>query len=248
MSKQRKPLSIENLTGDVADMSRDIWLAGLGAIATVEEEGTKFFDGLVENGKEMQKNGSKRLDDLQKEAAKTLDDLITRGRKVENKGRKQLTARVDAVKDEVTDKQKEVTGTFERVTSKVEATVASAVETAMERLEVPTRTEVKDLAKKVDGLASKVNKLTTLLEAQATKAEDEAAAKAKADATVVYHVVPQDEGWAVKKEGTDRAINVMDTKAEALERARDLAKNQEPSRLVVHRKDGTIQEQYAYGA
>ncbi|HMB89823.1 MAG TPA: phasin family protein [Rhodothermales bacterium] len=239
MSKQRKTLNIENLTGDVAELSRDIWLAGLGAIATVEEEGSKFFDGLVENGKALQQNGSKRLDDLQKEATKTFDSLIKRGRKVEDKGRRQLTARVDAVKGEVTDKQKEVSGTVERVTGKVEATVAAAVETAMERLEVPTRTEVKDLSEKVDLLAGKVNKLTTLLEARAA---------ASTNPTAVYHVVPQDEGWAVTKEGTDRAINVLGTKAEALERGRDLAKNQEPSRLVIHRKDGTIQEQFTYGA
>ena len=241
MSKQRKSLNIETLTDDVAELSRDIWLAGLGAIATVEEEGSKFFDSLVENGKALQQNGSKRLDDLQKEATKTLDSLIKRGRKVEDKGRKQLSAGVDAVKGEVTEKQKEVTGTVERVTGKVEATVASAVETAMERLDVLTRTEVKDLATKVDLLAGKVNKLTTLLEARA-------AVSAPTDATVVYHVVPQEAGWAVTKEGTDRAINVLNTKAEALERGRDLAKNQEPSRLVVHRKDGTIQEQFTYGA
>lgn len=50
------------------------------------------------------------------------------------------------------------------------------------------------------------------------------------------HVVPHDEGWAVKPEGQDRASNVYADKRQALRRGRALAgaKNTD---LIVHRKD-----------
>jgi hypothetical protein len=66
---------------------------------------------------------------------------------------------------------------------------------------------------------------------------------------VVYHVVPrrQDSRWNVKKEGATRPSAVCDTKDEAVEQARGFAKNQPWSRLVVHRKDGTIADEFTYG-
>ena len=60
------------------------------------------------------------------------------------------------------------------------------------------------------------------------------------------HVVPHEEGWATKKEGADRAGSVHDTKAEALDQAREQAKR-ERVEVVIHRKDGTIQDSDSYG-
>ncbi len=60
------------------------------------------------------------------------------------------------------------------------------------------------------------------------------------------HVVPHKEGWATKKEGASRAGAVTDTKAEALERAREQAKR-ENVEVVIHKKDGKIQDSDSYG-
>lgn len=60
------------------------------------------------------------------------------------------------------------------------------------------------------------------------------------------HVVPHQDGWATKKEGNDRAGSVHDTKAEALDQAREQAKR-ERAEVVIHRKDGTIQDSDSYG-
>lgn len=62
-----------------------------------------------------------------------------------------------------------------------------------------------------------------------------------------YHVVPHDDGWAVKKEGAKRATSVHGKKDEAVKKARALAKNQKPSQILVHKKDGTIQDEFSYG-
>jgi uncharacterized protein YdaT len=60
------------------------------------------------------------------------------------------------------------------------------------------------------------------------------------------HVTPHQDGWAVKKEGGERASSVHDTKAEALEQGRDQARNDHVE-LVIHRKDGTIQDSDSFG-
>jgi poly(hydroxyalkanoate) granule-associated protein len=42
-------------------MGHDIWLAGLGAVATVEEEGATLFTTLVKRGEKLETQGRKRL-------------------------------------------------------------------------------------------------------------------------------------------------------------------------------------------
>ena len=46
---------------DMRDSAHKIWLAGLGALAKAEEEGTKVFNTLVEAGEEFEARGKKRL-------------------------------------------------------------------------------------------------------------------------------------------------------------------------------------------
>ncbi len=40
------------------------------------------------------------------------------------------------------------------------------------------------------------------------------------------HIVPHDEGWAVRGEGNSRATSVHDTQREAIEHGREIARNQ----------------------
>jgi uncharacterized protein YdaT len=60
------------------------------------------------------------------------------------------------------------------------------------------------------------------------------------------HVVPHPEGWAVKPKGGKRPSSVHDTQQEAIDRAREVARNQE-SELFIHRPDGRIRERDSYG-
>lgn len=63
-----------------------------------------------------------------------------------------------------------------------------------------------------------------------------------------YHVVPNSEGgWDVKREGADRASGHFDRKSDAMERGRDLARNNK-TELVEHGKDGRIQDSDSYGS
>lgn len=60
------------------------------------------------------------------------------------------------------------------------------------------------------------------------------------------HVVPRNDGWAVKGAGNSRATSVHDTQAEAIARAREIAQNQQ-SELLIHGRDGRIRARDSYG-
>jgi len=60
------------------------------------------------------------------------------------------------------------------------------------------------------------------------------------------HIVPHEEGWAVKREGGERASSVHSTKTEATEAGRKTAKA-EKVELVIHNKDGKISDKDSYG-
>ena len=57
------------------------------------------------------------------------------------------------------------------------------------------------------------------------------------------HVFPDGDVWVVKREDSERASAVTDTKREALEKAASIARNHNLS-VVVHGSDGRIQRNY----
>lgn len=60
------------------------------------------------------------------------------------------------------------------------------------------------------------------------------------------HVVPREDGWAVRGEGNSRDTSHHDTQADAAERAREIARSQR-SEVVIHRPDGRIRDRDSYG-
>jgi poly(hydroxyalkanoate) granule-associated protein len=63
-TKTQKKNPFEDMQKELADRGRDVWLAGLGALATVEEEGSKLFARLVERGKEYENLSAKQVKEL----------------------------------------------------------------------------------------------------------------------------------------------------------------------------------------
>ena len=67
------------LIAGIRDSANQIWLAGLGAFAKAQKEGTKFFNGLVEEGEDVQKQAKKSAgeayDDIKARASKSWDKL-----------------------------------------------------------------------------------------------------------------------------------------------------------------------------
>ncbi len=60
------------------------------------------------------------------------------------------------------------------------------------------------------------------------------------------HIVPRGTGWAVKREGSDRASKVTETQREAIQSGRQTAKR-EGAELVIHGENGQIRAKDSYG-
>lgn len=69
MEKEQKGGLGENFTKMVKDSANQIWLAGLGAFAKAQEEGSKLFESLVQTGEEIETRTRKAAED-KVEAAK----------------------------------------------------------------------------------------------------------------------------------------------------------------------------------
>ena len=59
MTAKKKAHKVQN---EIADNAHQIWLAGLGAVATAQEEGGKLFKNLVEKGEDFEKAGKDRVE------------------------------------------------------------------------------------------------------------------------------------------------------------------------------------------
>ena len=60
------------------------------------------------------------------------------------------------------------------------------------------------------------------------------------------HVVPRDDGWAIRGAGAKRDTGHFDRKQDAVDRAREISQNQ-GTELVVHGRDGQIQSKDSHG-
>lgn len=66
--------------------------------------------------------------------------------------------------------------------------------------------------------------------------------------SVRYHVIPSMEGgWQVQRFGANRATSRHSTQSEAVDRARELAKKNPSSAVIVHGVDGTVRSSSTYG-
>ncbi|SHN30376.1 DUF2188 domain-containing protein [Gracilibacillus kekensis] len=55
------------------------------------------------------------------------------------------------------------------------------------------------------------------------------------------HVIPFEDGWAVKTQDAKQASDVFSNKQDAIDRAREIASNKQTA-VIIHKKDGSIQE------
>ncbi|MCL4498786.1 MAG: DUF2188 domain-containing protein [Chloroflexi bacterium] len=60
------------------------------------------------------------------------------------------------------------------------------------------------------------------------------------------HVTPHPDGWAVMREGSVRPSSVCPTQRDAVDRAREIARNQ-GTELLIHGRNGQIRERDSHG-
>lgn len=137
MSKKAKaeaPSGSDAPSGDfpqnLKEMSRQIWLAGLGAFSRAQAEGMKMFDTLVEQGVNL-----------------------------ESRTRRAATQTAQAAADAAAQKAKEVQAMAGGTWDKLEQVFEDRVARALAKLGVYTQDDVTRLAERVDALSEAVNAL-----------------------------------------------------------------------------------------
>ncbi len=63
------------LPEDLRDSAHKIWLAGLGALATAEEEGGKLFKKLVEKGEGMESRGKDAVENAKSKVSNAWEEV-----------------------------------------------------------------------------------------------------------------------------------------------------------------------------
>ena len=119
----------------VRETAQNIWFAGLGALSLAEDEGGKAFRALVKRGASLDAKNRKALSAIVKD----------------------VEARVEIVREQVTDATYGTRARLERGVEKVGTGVEQGVARVMHTLGVPTRGEIQMLTKKVDALTKSVD-------------------------------------------------------------------------------------------
>ena len=142
----RKLKAIAGSSGDkqlaktVRESAQQIWLAGLGAFAKAQAEGSKVFDALVKEGQSIHSKTRKVAESKVSEMTSTLGKMATRA-----------------------------TGQANDSWDKLEQVFESRVARALHRIGVPTNKDINNLAKHVEELTASVQKLTGKAPAKTAK-------------------------------------------------------------------------------
>ena len=115
----------------VRDSAQQIWLAGLGAFAKAQAEGSKVFDALVKEGQSIHSRTRKVAESKVGEMTSTLGNMATKA-------------------------TNQATGSWD----KLEQVFEDRVSRALNRIGVPTNKDINNLAKRVEELTASVQKLT----------------------------------------------------------------------------------------
>ena len=109
-----------------------VWLAGLGALATAEEEGGKLFRGLVKKGESYEKKGLAQFD--------------------------KLKAKVEGAAETARDRAEEAWGKVEDKVEGVEDRLDDRVAVVLRKIGVPSKNEISTLTRRVEELTLLVEK------------------------------------------------------------------------------------------
>lgn len=142
-SSERDGFSLKNLPDEVTGHAREVWLAGLGALQQLEDEGDKVFESLVERGKQY-----------------------------EQKRREQIEEATENLRDRQESFTQDVTERLDDASQSVEKAVSDTLSGTLGQI-VPTRDEVRGLSRRVGELSNKLDVLSEMLEAQQKAAQEQ---------------------------------------------------------------------------
>jgi len=110
-----------NLQQELRESARKIWLAGLGALATAEDQGTRVFQTLVEKGEDFEARSEKQFSKVKSRVKSATDKAEAQWNKVESLVDEKVTAAVQRLGIPSRDEVRTLTRRVEELTKKVEA-------------------------------------------------------------------------------------------------------------------------------
>lgn len=98
-STQLEMTQLSALQDEVTSRGRSVWLAGLGALATVEDQGSKLFSSLVEQGRSLEAEGRERITALRKKAMQQGEETLDQVTETRSEAESLLARTVDSALD-----------------------------------------------------------------------------------------------------------------------------------------------------
>ena len=133
----------KNWQDDVRESAHKIWLAGLGALALAEQEGSKLFGELVTRGERYETEGKEHLKEAVRGAREEAKSAAT---DAASQAREQARRIADAARE-----------MWGRTSEGVDQSVAKA----LEKVGIPSRDEIQALSRRVTELTLAVERLRT---------------------------------------------------------------------------------------
>ncbi len=130
---------LTDAAGDVQDAVQKVFLAGLGALALAEEEGSRAFKKLVKKGEKVELPG------LGMERVQSI--------------RRQINGETEKATDAVKGRVQDARYVAGETADKAETQLSETVSAVMKRLGVPTRDEISELTASVERLTTHIEKL-----------------------------------------------------------------------------------------
>lgn len=126
-------------TKQIKESAKNAVLAGLGVVSIAQKEATKAYDK------------------ASKEANEFYGKLLKEGKSFEKKSKKS----VDKMTDKAETKYNKVKNIATKQFTKIENVFETKVESALNKLDIPTSDDLKGLSKKVDTLIKEIKKIDT---------------------------------------------------------------------------------------
>lgn len=138
---------------ELLESAHKVWLAGLGALSTVGEEGDRLFRELVDKGRDVESRGKKNAGDVRDKVGSRVKDVRGRVEERMRGARERVEKGFDSVWGAVDDRVTEV----------------------LHRMGVPTRDEIQHLTRRVEELNAKIDKVRAKPGASKASAKKETA-------------------------------------------------------------------------
>lgn len=153
MSKLKaKVAKNESGKGGLLESAQQIWLAGLGAFAKAQQEGTRLFEALVREGMAL-----------------------------EQRTRELASGKADEIREAVQGKVQQVRERAADTWDRLEKVFEERVQKALARLGVPNREEIKELMERIEALNQAIRELSAEpAQPRATRKATSKRARAKA--------------------------------------------------------------------